>query len=323
MFANNILLSEYSSYKIGGAAKYFYQAQTIDELIQSVEKAKRERLPIFILGGGTNLLINDRGFNGLILKPDLLELKSNSPAVVAGAGVLMSDLLEFAIKHSLTGLEWAGGLPGTLGGAIRGNAGAFKGEIKDAISEVVSLKIDAPKPEIVRRGNPECRFGYRNSVFKENDGKEIIVSAVLNLEKGDKRQIREAIEEKIRYRKERHPMDYPNIGSIFKNISLAQISPKNTPLYVSALKNNSVTVNASAFPVKNDPFPVVPTAAVLSAAGLKGVACGGAMISPKHPNFIVNVLNAKASDVKKLIKLAKATVLKQFRIKLEEEVMYV
>ena len=309
MFKKDIPLSKYSSYRIGGPARYFYEAKNLEQLVSAVKKAREENLPIFILGGGTNLVFSDYGFDGLVLKPKLLKMETESPVITVQAGVSMSDLLEFAMEHGLSGLEWAGGLPGTLGGAVRGNAGAFKGEIKDLIQEVVSLWISSGELKVIKRTNPECRFRYRDSVFKQNDGKEIILSVTLNMKQGDKKEIREAMEEKIKYREDRHPMEYPNVGSIFKNVDVSKISGKLRPIFQHV--------------IKTDPFPVIPTAYLIANAGLKGVSHGGAMISPKHPNFIVNVLNAKAEDVETLAQLVKATVKDKFGIVLEEEVIYV
>jgi UDP-N-acetylmuramate dehydrogenase len=282
------------------------------------------------LGGGTNLLISDKGFNGLALKPELNLLNATSDMVKVGAGVSITQLLNFSIANNLSGLEWAGGLPGTVGGAIRGNAGAFKGEIKDVIKEVVSLDISGKTSKIIKRSNAECRFGYRNSIFKIANNNEIILEATLALKKGNKKAIKAAIEEKIKYRKECQPLEYPNIGSIFKNVPLARIAA-DLNADIAQIDKNSVRVNPrrnrrrSAFtaPVKTDPFPVVPTAYLISEAGLKGVRAGGAMISPKHPNFIVNVFHAKAEDVKHLIKLMKATIKEKFGVELEEEIIYV
>lgn len=312
MFKTGINLSQYSSYKIGGPAKQFSEPETVQGIIKEVERARREQMPVFVLGGGTNLLINDNGFAGLVLHPKLLQIKSESETITAESGVLVSDLLEFAIDHGLSGLEWAGGLPGTLGGAIRGNAGAFGGEIKDCVKEVFSLNIKLEPPKIIKRSNTQCRFGYRSSIFKEFNGEEIVLAAVLQLGAGKKNKIRAAIEEKISYRKEKHPMEYPNIGSIFKNVSLAAINQESQQL-LKALDPN--------FPVKNDPFPVIPTAYLIAQAGLKGIANGGARVSEKHPNFIVNFNNAKASEVKKLISLVKIKVKEKFNIELEEEVI--
>ncbi len=308
MFESGVKLSQFSSYKIGGPARFFYAPKTAAELIHGVERAKNEKLPIFVLGGGTNLLISDAGFMGLVLKPNLTRMKTESPAIVADAGVSMSDLLDFAAGKGLSGLEWAGGLPGTLGGAIRGNAGAFGGEIKDSVAEVASLDISGRESKIMKRDNAECKFGYRSSIFKNRNGKEIVLSAVLNLHKGDKRQIRDSIDEKINYRKAKHPMEYPNVGSIFKNTDAKFVDAKLLKAWKAVLKT--------------DPFPVIPTAHIISEAGLKGVSFGGAMISPKHPNFIVNALGATAEDVKALIGLVKKTVRQKFGLQLEEEVMY-
>lgn len=308
MFSQSINLSDYSNYKIGGSARYFYRAKNVEQLTRSIEKARQTKLPVFVLGGGTNLLISDDGFNGLVLKPEINLLKAKGDTVKVGAGVLVSELLNYSITKSLSGLEWAGGLPGTLGGAIRGNAGAFGGEIKDGVKEVVSLDISGKTPKIIKRNNKQCRFDYRDSVFKRRDGKEIILEATLAMRKGDKKQIREATEEKIKYRQERQPLDYPNIGSIFKNVPVQ--------------KYRNINISKFRYVIKNDPFPVIPTAYLISEAGLKGVSCGGAMISSKHPNFIVNVLNAKAADVKNLINLVKSEVRKKFDIELEEEIQY-
>lgn len=317
MFQSSVELRKFSNYKIGGAARHFYVARSVDDLKRASQKAKKENLPLFILGGGTNLLISDKGFEGLVLKPEIKKLQVSGFKCQVGSGVLVSDLLDFCIGKGLSGLEWAGGLPGTVGGAIRGNAGAFGGEIKDSIAEVVSLDISGKVSKIVKRNNKECKFGYRNSIFKMKDSNpsassgqgEVILEATLALKKGDKKAIRAAIEEKIKYRKERQPLEYPNIGSIFKNVDLKLVPKK--------IRGDLAHV------VKTDPFPVVPTAYLISECGLKGVSWGGAMISPKHPNFIVNILDAKAEDVKILIKLVKSAVKEKFGIKLEEEVIYV
>ncbi len=233
----------------------------------------------------------------------------------------MAKLLNYATSKSLSGLEWAGGLPGTLGGAIRGNAGCFGGEIKDAVVSVRSFNIKSEK--IVERMARACKFGYRDSVFKNiaaRDGAgmagEIILSVTLAMAKGDKKAIMRAIREKIEYRKKNHPLEYPNIGSIFKNVPVPTRASKMT-------KWCSLTFRGAQFSVKTDPFPVISAAKLISEIGLRGVSFGGAMISAKHPNFIVNVWNAGAGDVKNLIALAKAEVKRKFGVALEEEVQVV
>jgi UDP-N-acetylmuramate dehydrogenase len=309
IFKKDISLARYSSYRIGGTAQYFCEPKSVSELQIAVAKARAEHVPIFVLGGGTNLVISDHGFRGVVIKPAFQGLKALRGEIRVGAGVRMADLLQCAAEEGLSGLEWAGGLPGSVGGAVRGNAGAFGGEIKDVVASVESLYIKGVHPKLVTRIAPDCRFGYRTSIFKERSGEEIILSAVLRLGKGDKKAISRSVKEKIQYRKDRHPMEYPNIGSIFKNVELKRIPENLLPLVQQV--------------IKNDPIPVVPTAYLIAEAGLKGISCGGAMVSPKHPNFIVNTVRATAKDVKKLIGLVKATVEEKFGITLEEEVIYV
>lgn len=308
MFQENVSLKSFSNYKIGGNAEYFFEANGIDGLVSAVIKAGERKLPVFILGGGTNLLIDDAGFSGLVLKPNLNKIKIDDIELRIGAGVLIEAVLDVTVNKKLKGLEWAGGLPGTLGGAIRGNAGAFGGEIKDSIKEVVSLDISGVIPKIRKRSRRECDFGYRSSIFKRGGNKEIILEASLVLSRGDKNIIQAGIEEKINYRKERHPIEYPNIGSIFKNVEVSAI-PK------------SLLRGIPSVAIKNDPFPVVPAAYFISKTGIKGISFGGAMISPKHPNFIVNVLDAKSSHVDSLIALAREEVKNKFDISLHEEVV--
>ena len=308
MFQENVHLHPYSSFRIGGAARHFARPKTVDGIIGALRKKERGA-PLFILGGGTNLLIGDEGFPGLVIKPEIMTLRERGGIVTAGAGLMMNELLNFAVWKSLAGFEWAGGLPGTLGGAIRGNAGCFGGEIKDAIVEVTSLDISKKTPKVVRRTRRQCRFGYRTSVFKELGGKEIILAAKLCFNRGDRHAIRSSIEQKIQYRLSRHPMEYPNVGSIFKNVDCAQVPRKHH----AAVRHI----------IKDDPHPVVPTAYLIAEAGLKGVSFGGAMVSPKHPNFIVNVLGACAADVHYLIRLVKTRVKERWGVKLEEEIQYV
>lgn len=305
-YQQNVPLAQFSSYRIGGPARWYCEATSTGEVIAAVAEARRRGWRLFVLGGGTNLLIDDRGFDGLVLRPNLRLLEAAGTRVRVGAGVLVSELLDFVAPRGLAGLEWAGGLPGTVGGAVRGNAGAFGGEIKDVASEVESL--DTATLEPVIRVNAACRFGYRSSLFKDRPG-DIILTATFDLRAGDPAALARTIEEKKEYRRRRHPLEYPNIGSIFKNVDL-----KLVPEPVRAL---------CAQVIKVDPFPVVPTAFLLAETGLRGTRRGGAMISPKHPNFIVNVDHASSADVRVLVEQAKQAVLEKFGIQLEEEIQYV
>ncbi len=304
----NIPLKNFSNYKIGGHAKLFAQVQTTEELKEILRLANSlAQDKIAILGGGTNVLISDEGFKGLVIHNKIEGINILEDSIEVGSGVLIKDLLDFCIENYLSGLEWAGGLPGTVGGAIRGNAGAFKGEIKDSVLEVRSL--DMKGLGEITRAQEECGFGYRNSTFKSGEGvNEFITFVTLSFEKGNKEEIRQKIQEKIDYRINRHPMDMPSIGSTFKNIPLNFLS-------------DSLQKEFAVF-VKTDPFPVVPTTKILALCGLKGRKVGGAMISEKHPNFIVNIDNAKASDVEALIEIAKNEVWEKYGINLEEEIKY-
>lgn len=298
----NVPLKTCSSYKIGGPARYFLEIVSEEDLKNDFSKFGR----IFILGQGTNILISDEGFDGLVLHNNIQGINLNGNNLIVRSGVQVSDILNFCIENSLSGLEWAGGLPGTIGAAVRGNAGAFGGETKDNVSEVQSIDLNSKKKN--KRSNKECEFNYRFSIYKKNP-QEFITSVTLSLKKGDSDEIKKSIQEKIDYRNLKHPMDYPNIGSTFKNIPLSSV-PKNL-------------LNEFQSFVKNDPFPVIPTTKLLALAGLKGQKIGDAQISNKHPNFIVNLGNAKATDVIELIELAKKTIKDKWGITLDEEIQLV
>lgn len=296
----NVPLKDFSNYGIGGYAKFFVEVKNSDDL-KKIDFSKFNKL--LVLGGGTNVLISDDGFNGLVVHNNLKKIDLKGNELHLGAGELIENILNFCIANSLSGLEWAGGLPGTIGGAVRGNAGAFKGEIKDNVFEVESYNIKTKK--FTKRKNKQCEFGYRMSFYKKNPD-EIITSIVLKLAKGKKEEIERLTQEKIDYRFLKHPMEYSNIGSTFKNIPLTSLSEK--------------LINEFTAFIKNDPFPVVLSTKLLALAGLKGKKSGNAQISKKHPNFIVNLGNAKASDVLKLIQLAKKTIKDKWGIDLEEEI---
>ena len=308
MFEENFPLKKISHYKIGGDAKYFFEAKKAEDIEKAILKAREIKTPIFILAGASNILINDEGFDGLILKPDILFIEKNNDLIRVGAGVSISQLLNELASHNLSGLEWAAGIPGTLGGAVYGNAGAFGREMKDIIENIVSFDISKKIPKIIKRKNNECDFKYHSSVFKQNPGREIIIEAVLKLKNGNSQNIGEEINRNLNYRFHKHPLEYPSLGSTFSNVPLTQI-------------DNDAAVNFERA-IKTDPFPVIPAAYLIAEAGLKGVSFGGAMISSKHPNFIVNVLDATAEDVKNLIQLAKDEVKNKFNIQLKEEIEY-
>lgn len=300
----NVPLKRYTTFKIGGPAKYFFIAKTKEDIVKAACAAKQIHLPFFILGGGSNLLVSDKGFNGLVINIANCKWKIENSFLYAEAGVPVATLVRETGKRGLSGLEWAGGLPGTLGGAIRGNAGAFGGEIKDSIVWVEALD---GKLRLRRLRRTQCQFDYRSSLFKKRGW--IVVAALMRFGEGDKKQLRAIAHDHIRYRKDRHPLEYPNAGSIFKNCDLNKVPKNAKKLFLSV--------------VKRDPFPVIPAAAIIAQSRLKGRKVGGARVSEKHPNFIINMGNAQSQDVLSLMRLIERVVKKKFGIHLEREIQLV
>lgn len=306
----NVLLKNHTSFRIGGKAKYFFIARTKDELIKAVELAGKNNLPIFLLGGGSKLLISDKDFNGLVIKIQNSEFKVQDFQIFAGAGILTQKLTAIALDNNLTGLEYLKGIPGTVGGAIRGNAGASSGSIGDVIKQVEIFDKDKEKIKVFE--NKECQFNYRTSIFKENQNL-IILSCILQLKKGNKLEIKKRMNDYLEYRKKSQPLNFASPGSIFKNYAL-------TELEISNFNKKLI----KEFPELNNFVKkgIIPAGYLIDKCNLKGKIIGGAQVSEKHANFIVNFKNAKAKDVKELIDLIKNKVKDKFKIELEEEVQY-
>ncbi|MCX6760677.1 MAG: UDP-N-acetylmuramate dehydrogenase [Candidatus Nealsonbacteria bacterium] len=283
----NVSLAEYTTFKIGGKAKYFFIAKTKEDLIKAIFVAKKLKLQFFILGGGSNLLVSDKGYNGLVIKTQNSNLEIRKKGTIinffCGAGAPLAKLVLESIKNSAQGLEWAAGIPGTVGGAIFGNAGAFNESMSGNIEEVEVL--DVRKTVIKKFKNKDCRFEYRKSFFKKNKN-IIILSAKLKLKNGKRKKIKEIIKEHLEKRKKFQPLNYPSAGSVFVN-------PK------TGLK----------------------TGEMIEKCGLKGKRIGKAKVSEKHANFIMNLGKAKEKDVKKLINLIKKRVKNKFGVILKEEII--
>lgn len=283
----NVLLADHTTFKIGGRAKYFFIAKTKEDLIRAVYVAKKLRLKFFILGGGSNLLVSDKGYDGLIIKTKNSKLEIRKKGAVinffCGAGIPLANLVLESIKNSAEGLEWAAGIPGTAGGAIFGNAGAFNESMSSNIEEVEVL--DVRNMVIKKFKNKDCKFGYRKSFFKKNKN-FIILSAKLKLKKGKQEKIKEIIKEHLEKRKKFQPLNYPSAGSVFVN-----------------------------------PKTGMKTGEMIEKCGLKGKKIGKAKISEKHANFILNLGKAKEKDVKKLINLIKKRVKSKFKVTLKEEII--
>lgn len=314
----NVKLAPYTTYKIGGTAKYFFVGKTEEKIAEAVGWARAQKIPFFVLGGGSNVLISDKGFAGLVVRIQNTKYKispyGGSPEgrqntkVEAEAGIDLPKLVKLTIDNGFKGLEWASGIPGTFGGAIRGNAGAFGGEIKDIL---LSIKFLDDKGEIREFANKQCNFSYRDSIFKQNPN-FIVLSATLQLAPGNKKELQDFSRKTIEYRAARHPLEYGSCGSVFKAIDVGEIRLNNFEKY-PRFKSS----------IKYDPFPVIPAACFIDEADLKGYSLGGAVISAKHPNFFVNFNKARAEDVIMLISLAKQRLVDKFGIMAEEEVQLV
>ena len=218
----NELMSKHTSFKIGGPADYYIIAVTVDDVKEAINFSRERNLPLTVVGSGTNILVKDGGIRGIVLKIAINDIEvrsqraeggeqSGETHIIVGAGVLFSKIATLALENSLTGLEFAYGIPGTIGGAVRMNAGAYGGEIKDVL--VSSTYIDE-NLEIKTINNEEHAFQYRNSVFSNN--KNIILSSVIKLKTGNKEEIQSKMDENLKARKEKQPLKFPSAGSTFK-----------------------------------------------------------------------------------------------------------
>lgn len=303
----NITLAEYTTFKIGGAAKYFFAAKNKEDLINAAKIAKQYNLQFFILGGGSNLLIRDAGFDGMVIKIRNEELKiigQELKIIYAEAGVSLANLVGFSNKEALTGLEWAAGIPGSVGGAARGNAGAFAGSIGDIIKQIEVF--DADKQELKIFQNKDCKFNYRGSIFKTSSNL-IILSVEIALKEGNRQEIEKKIINNVDYRNERHPLCFPSAGCAFQNCAIEEKFALRQFPELEEFKRKGI----------------IPTGFLLDKCGLKGKMIGRAQFSEKHPNFIVNLGGASSKDVLELIALAKEKVKEKFGIELKEEIQIV
>jgi len=346
----NVLLKDYTTFKIGGKAKYFFVAKNKEDLIKAISVAKKfhpvrdyrdnkkaqrkqisngVKLPFFVLGGGSNLLVSDKGCNGLVIKVKSQKSKVKKNQIFCEAGVPLARLVQISIKKNLTGLEWGVGIPGTVGGAIAGNAGAFKKSIGDSVIKVEVYDPKDNKIKIFKKIN--CKFGYRDSVFKEKKNQStkqsfvlgrahkimcsdlVILSAIIQLKKGKKSEIKRKIKEFLDYRQETQPLNFPSAGSVFKNVKFA-----NLHKFTSNIANKKIREICGKF----GDIREIPAGWLIERCNLKGKKIGKAKISEKHANFILNLGGAKARDIKKLINLIKKKVKEKFGITLEEEIQY-
>lgn len=273
----------HTSFKIGGPADFFINVTSVELLQKALLKLAELKIPYFILGKGSNLLVSDKGVDGVVISlADLNEVTVDDNVISVGAGASLASVCITAAENSLSGLEFAYGIPASVGGALYMNAGAYGGEMAGVVIKADFVDKNGAIGEISAE---EMKLGYRTSAFKHSD--KIITRVYFKLEKGNKTEIRAAMDDFLGRRRTKQPLEYPSAGSTFKR-------PEG--YFAGALieKNN-----------------------------LKGVSIGGAMVSEKHAGFVINFGGATCEDVKKLIAHIKDTVYKADNVELEPEVIFV
>ena len=261
-------MSKYTSFKAGGKARFLIKANQIQDIKDAIKIAKEQNIPFLVIGNGSNILFRDGLYNGIIIKVELNKLEINENKATVSAGVKNAVLAQKLLENELTGFEFAAGIPGTIGGAIRMNAGAYGGEIKDILEEVTYLDYSTLEEKTIT--NKECDFKYRHSVFCNNQN--IILSATFNFNKDEKINIQEKMNLYAKSRKDKQPLEYPSAGSTFK---------------------------------RGEDFI---TAKLIDECGLKGYTIGGAQVSEKHAGFIINKDKATSKDIIELIDYVKKVV---------------
>jgi len=284
-FQENVSLADQTNFKIGGPTKYFFVTRSKKDLIEAIKKIKKFKIPFYVLGGGNNVLALDRGYNGLIIKIANFQFLIRNCRIHAGAGLNLAKLVNLTADKSLTGLEWAAGIPGTVGGAVYGNAQAFGNKMSEIVKEVEVFNIKTSRVRTFKKR--DCKFSEKESIFKKKKNL-IILSVILELKRGNKNNIERKIKKHISFRKKNQPLKFPSAGSVFVN---------------------QLGKPASSY--------------LIDRAGLKGRKIGAAQVSEKHAGFIINKGGAKARDVLKLIKIIKKEVKKKFKVSLKEEIQII
>ena len=276
----NALMKEHINFEVGGPADILLIPSKVEQIIESIKICKENNIPYFVMGNGSNLLVKDGGIRGVVIKlTGLTNLEVKDEEIKADCGVMLKELSDKALENSLTGLEFACGIPGSVGGAVFMSAGAYNGEIKNVIKEA---EVITSSGEIITLSKDELELGYRTSkVMKDNS---IVINATFKLEKGNKEEIKETIDDLTQKREEKQPLEYPSAGSTFKR-------PEG--YFAGKLIQDS---------------------------GLKGYSIGGAAVSSKHSGFVINKGNATAKDILDLIAYIQEKVKKQFGVELHTEV---
>ena len=276
----DVSMKNYTTYKVGGICKIMVFPKNIDALVTLIKKLKDEKVKFMILGKGSNTLFSDKEYNGVIIKLDELNhIDIHDTRIVAGAGANMMKVCREAIRHELAGLEFASGIPGSVGGCIYMNAGAYNSDMGYVVSRV---KVLTPKMTVITMVNRELNFHYRSSFFQKHKD-YIVLEATFNLKKGKRELLEEVVNDRKRRRLESQPLEYPSAGSVFRN-------PPN-----------------------------MFSGKLIEDLGYKGLCKGGAKVSDKHANFIINYNNATASDIKELIDFIREEVKDKYGVDLHVE----
>lgn len=294
----NFPLSQLLWYKIGGRTRYLIEVENAEDIRRALDFIDKNRIEkVFFCGLGSNLIFTDDYFDGVVLrivkaKPGEGDFLLVDQTLSVFGGVIMDDVIRFGFDHNLAGLDWAGGLPGTVGAGVRGNVGAFGGEIKDSVEYVDVLDKNSLGVGLRRLYRDELDFSYRNSLVKKSR-EMVIVNAVFKLRAvsgEDMAHARNIYHKNINYRKEHHPLEYPTCGSVFKNI----------------IDEDKIKGIVSAWPDIEELrltkwYGKVPMAYIVKRLGFAGYRVGDMQVSIKHTNFIVNLGNGRAHDVMKII----------------------
>ena len=281
----NEKLSLHTTFGIGGEADFFYVARKPEDLIKAIQIAKEVKIPFFVLGGGSNVLVSDSGFGGLVIKNRCGKILLSDKKITCQSGVLLDDLVNSSCENSLCGMEFAAGIPGTIGGAVYGNGGAFGKGVGDLLTEAVIL---TSQGRIEKAKKEYFEFGYRESKLKKT--KDIILSATFELKKGEKEKIKKEVQKNLEKRRRRLPQKEKSAGCFFKNVV-----------------DNGEKISAGF---------------LLEQVGAKRMRQGEAAIFKKHANILINLGKAKAKDVRWLANSLKRKVREEFDIDLEEEIVY-
>jgi UDP-N-acetylmuramate dehydrogenase len=286
---NDVTLAPFTSFGIGGPARYFFIAGTPTDIVRAVRAARETGLKFFVLGGGSNILFDDAGYTGLVIKDETDRFNINGDVVSALSGAVVDRMVDATAEAGLGGMEYAAGIRGTIGGAVYGNAGAFGHAINEILKSAVIYSGD-DKIEIV--DTDYFRFEYRKSRLSETA--DLVLSVKLQLHHEDKARLTEIINERRRFRKEHHPVGLGSAGSVYKNLRSL-----------------------------DDPAKVTPAGKILEDAGVRGMAVGAAAVFEKHCNIVVNRGNATSRDVKLLIQMMGDAARKKFGIDLQKEILYI